>query len=57
MRGQPKRGLGDFIEGLTKMTGIDKVVNKVTSGCHGCAKRKEYLNKAFPFKKAKETEL
>ena len=48
------RGLGDTIEKITRATGIKKVVDKVskTTGkdC-GCNKRKEALNKAFPYKK------
>ena len=46
------RGLGDTIEKITKATGINKVVNKITGkkDC-GCNKRKETLNKAFPYKK------
>tara|TARA_R110002050_G_scaffold259373_1_gene398778 strand:+ start:301 stop:498 length:198 start_codon:yes stop_codon:yes gene_type:complete len=46
------KGLGDTIEKFTKATGIKKVVDKVTGkkDC-GCNKRKEALNKAFPYKK------
>jgi hypothetical protein len=46
------RGLGDTIEKFTRATGIKKVVDKVTGkkDC-GCNKRKEALNKAFPYKK------
>ena len=46
------RGLGDTIEKITKATGIKKVVDKITGkkDC-GCNKRKETLNKAFPYKK------
>jgi len=46
------RGLGDTIEKFTKATGIKKVVEKITGkkDC-GCNKRKEALNKAFPYKK------
>ena len=47
------KGLGDSIEKFTKMTGISslaqmgaKVVGK--KDC-GCKKRKEALNKAFPY--------
>ena len=50
-----EKGLGDSIERITKATGIKKVVdvvNKVRGkkDC-GCNKRKEVLNKAFPYKK------
>ena len=46
------RGLGDTIEKITKATGIKKIVEKVTGkeDC-GCGKRKEALNKKFPYKK------
>ena len=48
------RGLGDTIEKFTRATGIKKVVDKVTGkkDC-GCKKRKEALNKAFPYKNKK----
>jgi len=48
------KGLGDSIEKFTKATGIKKVVDKVTGkkDC-GCNKRKEALNKAFPYKNKK----
>jgi hypothetical protein len=48
------KGLGDSIEKFTKATGIKKIVDKVTGekDC-GCAKRKEALNKAFPYKNKK----
>ena len=48
------RGLGDTIEKFTKATGIKKVVDKVgkvTGRDCGCNKRKEKLNKIFPYKK------
>jgi hypothetical protein len=46
------KGLGDSIEKITEITGIKKVVEKVTGNkdC-GCNKRKEALNKKFPYKK------
>jgi len=46
------RGLGDSIEKLTESTGIKRVVKKVVGDkdC-GCNKRKEHLNKLFPYKK------
>ena len=46
------RGLGDTIEKITKATGIKKVVdtiNKTTNSDCGCNKRKETLNKRFPY--------
>jgi hypothetical protein len=56
LQNQPKpenvksRGLGDTIARITKMTGIDKIVDKMTGkkGC-GCKKRQETLNKMFPY--------
>lgn len=43
------KGLGDSIEKFTKATGIKKVVEKVNPDC-GCSKRKDKLNKMFPYK-------
>lgn len=48
-------GLGDTVEKFTKATGIKKVVDKIsekTGKDCGCKKRKEALNKAFPYKKS-----
>lgn len=48
------RGLGDLIEKITFVTGVSKVVKKVSKtiglddcGCNG---RKDKLNEMFPFK-------
>ena len=46
------RGFGDTIEAITKATGIKKVVEKISEATGkdcGCDKRKEYLNKKFPY--------
>jgi hypothetical protein len=45
------KGLGDSIEKFTEVTGIKKIVDKVSKGkdC-GCNKRKKALNKMFPYK-------
>lgn len=47
------KGLGDSIEKFTKATGIKKVVeataNAMGKDC-GCNKRKNKLNKMFPYK-------
>lgn len=43
------KGLGDSIEKFTKATGIKKLADKIPGGC-GCNKRKEKLNKMFPYK-------
>ena len=48
------RGLGDTIEKFTKATGIKKVVDtvaKATGKDCGCNKRKDALNRAFPYDK------
>ena len=42
------KGLGDTIEKFTKATGIKKLANSIPGGC-GCEKRKEILNKKFPY--------
>jgi hypothetical protein len=44
------KGLGDSIEKFTKATGIKKIVDNIPGDC-GCSKRKEKLNKAFPYKR------
>jgi len=47
-----QKGLGDTIEAITKTTGIKKVVEKISKATGkdcGCDKRKEYLNKKFPY--------
>ena len=46
------KGLGDTIEKFTKATGIKKAVEALPGDC-GCKKRKEALNKAFPYKNYK----
>ena len=48
------KGFGDSIEKFTTATGIKKVVDtvaKAAGGDCGCNKRKDALNKAFPYKK------
>ena len=47
------KGLGDTIEKITTATGVKKFVHKVTGGGCGCNKRKQILNKVFPYKKNK----
>jgi hypothetical protein len=47
------KGLGDSIEKVTTATGIKKVVEtvaKATGKDCGCEKRKDALNRAFPYK-------
>ena len=45
------KGLGDTIEKFTKLTGIHSLVEIISDGedC-GCNKRKNWLNKQFPYK-------
>jgi|TARA_B110000908_G_scaffold126327_1_gene148154 hypothetical protein len=46
------KGLGDSIEKFTKATGIKKIVERAAkaSGTDcGCGKRKDALNRAFPY--------
>jgi len=50
-RTKTSRGLGDSIEKFTKATGIKQVVNKVTKGGCGCDKRRDSLNRMFPYQK------
>jgi len=48
------RGLGDSIEKITKATGIKKVVDAVVKGTGsdcGCSKRKDTLNRLYPYNK------
>ena len=47
------KGLGDTIEKITTATGIKKFIHKITGGDCGCDKRKQMLNKVFPYKKNK----
>lgn len=43
------KGLGDTIEKITTVAGIKKAVKALPFDC-GCNKRKEALNKMFPYK-------
>jgi hypothetical protein len=52
MKKDKSKGLGDSIEKITKATGIKKVVetvSKVTGKDCGCNKRKDTLNRLFPY--------
>jgi len=52
MKNKKSKGLGDSIEKITKATGIKKVVetvSKVTGKDCGCNKRKNTLNRLFPY--------
>ncbi len=48
---QKSKGLGDTIEKITEATGIKTAVEKVFGKSCGCDKRKETLNKIFPYSK------
>ena len=51
---EKSKGLGDTIEKITKATGIKKVVDIVAKTVEkdcGCLKRKNTLNKLFPYNK------
>ena len=46
------RGLGDSIEKFTTATGIKKVVDTVSKATNtdcGCGKRRDTLNRIFPY--------
>ena len=49
------KGLGDSIEKFTTMTGIKSFAQMTAKAMGkkdcGCNKRKDYLNKKFPYKK------
>ena len=48
------KGLGDTVEKITKATGIKKVaesISKATGKDCGCGKRKDTLNRIFPYDK------
>lgn len=54
MDNSKSKGLGDTIEKITTATRIKKLVElaaKKSGKPCGCNKRKEALNKAFPYKK------
>lgn len=45
-------GLGDTIAKITEATGIEALAKFIAGEDCGCDKRKELLNKIFPYKKA-----
>ena len=49
------KGLGDTIEKITKATGIKKLVDETTKAVGikdcGCDKRRDTLNRIFPYDK------
>lgn len=48
---EASKGLGDTVEKVLHKTGIDKLAKFVLGEDCGCDKRKEYLNKMFPYNK------
>jgi len=52
MNMKKSKGLGDTIEKITTATGIKSLFDKHMRDC-GCNKRKEILNKNFPYKNDK----
>jgi hypothetical protein len=44
------KGFGDTVAKFTEATGIDKAVKFIAGKDCGCDKRKEVLNKLFPYK-------
>ena len=56
VRTMKSKGLGDSIEKLTDATGIKRLVKSVVKNC-GCNRRKEKLNKMFPYGRKKEKEV
>jgi hypothetical protein len=44
------KGFGDTVAKFTEATGIDKAVKFIAGNDCGCDKRKEVLNKLFPYK-------
>lgn len=49
------KGLGDTIEAITRLTGVKAVVGEISKIANipcGCEKRREQLNKLFPYEKS-----
>ena len=54
MEKKKSKGLGDTVAKITKATGIKKVVDTVAKAAGkdcGCGKRKDALNRLFPYNK------
>lgn len=49
-----RRGLGDTIESIAKVTGVSNIVKAVTNAIGiedcGCGNRRDSLNRMFPYK-------
>lgn len=53
---EKSKGFGDTVEKFTTVTGIKKVVETVAKAAGkdcGCSKRKDALNRAFPYQNKK----
>lgn len=50
MAKRTSRGFGDTVAKFTEATGVDKLVHFIAGEDCGCDKRKEKLNKLFPYK-------
>ena len=48
------KGLGDTIQKVTEATAVEKVVKKFFGEDCGCDKRRERLNKMFPYRDIKQ---
>jgi hypothetical protein len=51
---EQSNGLGDTIEKITTVTGVKKVVDTVAGAVKkdcGCGKRRDTLNRMFPYQK------
>jgi len=48
------KGLGDTIQKVSEATGVEKVVKKFFGEDCGCDKRRERLNKMFPYRDIKQ---
>jgi hypothetical protein len=52
MKIDDSKGLGDSVEKVIKFFQLDRLVKKNDrSSCSKCEKRKEKLNKSFPYRK------
>lgn len=54
---EKSKGLGDTIEKITTVTGVKKVVDTVAGAVKkdcGCGKRRDTLNRMFPYKETEK---
>ncbi len=52
-KNKQSQGLGDTIEKITTATGVSALAKKIPGEC-GCKKRKEWLNRHFPYTRKKK---